>query len=521
MASWDRFARLIASRADELRVIDDLGRYRAAAWPGSEPTRPYAVHLANKSGASRVLALDFDSAKSASLQDDVAGVRFLLSNVGARWVEADSGPTGGVHVFVPFQQHLEFPAVRALAEALSSRFGSLDVSMLLNPRTGAIRPPNAPHRVSGRSVLRGDEQLALGLLASGNSPQVALDLVSVLDIDERVLRPSRPPLSPSLFHMLHTGEGLERYESISEAVFALATSVLARGHDGSWLRSALANPRHELTRILADHTRRDGTKRHALRLIETALRQARVFVEASPSITSKDDARAVIGDISDAAARHAWAGRSLLTARAVLEAHLAIADNCGGVEYNASQRQLGELAGIHTRRTVELANRRLVQLGYLRLVRNGSVKYATTWRLTTPSRSLPEVAEFHPARLGHPLFAWRQLGKAAAQVVRALETGLHTPREIAQATQLHPGTVRRSLNRLAALELPLVAKVGSRWVLCNVESLDRVIDEAAALYGALDDLAALILRHEIERNLWRRWLELSRVGPAPPATVAA
>ncbi len=520
MVRWDHYARLIAGRTEEIRVMDAHGRYRARPWPEEEPERPYAVHLATKRGAARVLALDFDAHKGDAAAD-AATLRFLLSEVGASFIETASGPTGGIHVFVPFQEPLEFPAVRAIAEALSLRLPSLDVSMLLNRHTGAIRPPNAPHRLGGRSTLHGDDERATQLLRSGNTLQVALDLVNVLDIDERVLRPSRPPLSPALFRMLHSGEGLENYESLSEAVLALATSVLARGHDAGWLRSVLQDQRHELARQLLDHRRRDGTKRNSLRLVEQAIRKARDFVAASPSITTKEEAREAIAAIEQDAAKHPWAGRSMLTARAVLHAHLHIADNCGGVEYNASQRQLCELSSVHTRRTVENANRLLVQLGYLRLVRHGEVKYASTWRLSHPQRSLPEVAEFHPARLGHPLFAWRQLGKAAAQVVRAIEEGHSTPLQIAAVTNLHVGTVRRSLHRLAHLEVPLVERHGRVWQLCNIEHLDDQVDEVAHIYGAFLSHADLVLRHEQERNIWRRWLELSRLGPAPPAVAAA
>jgi hypothetical protein len=514
---WDHFAKLIAGRTDSLRVMDASSRYHAVPWPDTEPVQPYAVHLSTKRGAARVLALDLDASRG-DVAADASMLRHLFSLIGVRFVETVSGPTNGAHFFVPFQEPLEFPAVRALAEVLSQRLETLDVSMLLNSSTGAIRPPRAPHRISGRSELVTDPDAALEILQTGNDRQIALDLIEMLGIDERVLRPSRAPLSPTLFRMLHTGEGLERYESMNEAVMALATSVVARGYDGSWLRAQLQEPRHFMTEALQEHVRRDGSKRNGRRLVEVAIKRAHSFVAANPTITSHSDAREVMSEIDRHANKRVWNGRRGLTIRAVLQAHIAIAQNCGSIQYNASQRQLAELSSLHTRKTVEAANRDLVALGYLSLVRHGTAKNASTWKLSIPHRTLPERScEFVSGRLGHPLFAWRQLGKSTAQVFKALEDGATTTREIADLTQLHPGTVRRCLQRLARLETPLATLQEGRWRPTEPLSSEDPLDRAATETQALQQHVALVARHESERLQWRRYIELRLIGPAPPA----
>jgi hypothetical protein len=530
--SWGPLTAQISARTDILRVFDpSTGRYRTAPWPATAPVEPYAVHLFDPAGRTRLLVLDIDakrvSAPAAATQ--TAEIEFLLDYVGVRHVTARSGPGGGRHVFVPFTEPLAASAVRAFAAAFAARWSCVDISPLANTATGAVRPPGSPHRLGGSSQLVGDVDAALGVFDDPNDVVVLGELAAALDVDERVLRRRTLPLSPALYKMLRTGAGIERYESMSEVVMALATSVISRGHDPVWLVRQLSDSRNEVSRRLSGHRRRDGSTRDVAAMVAGAVGAARRFVAEHPPISTHDDAREVLAAITDIADRRRWVGRCGLTDRAVLAAHLAVASRCASVSYNASQRQVAELASVHSRSTVEASQRRLAAAGWLRLICAGSGLESSTWRISMPRPNGDvELPRPVPATLiGHRLFAWRQLGKAAARICEALTAGPADAAEIAERTGLHPGTVRRSLARLSQLEHPVVARAASRWQLrAGVDELVAVVDAASAAAGADADHQRLVVRFDVERRLWRRWVDVhqhaSRFRSSrPPGRVAA
>jgi hypothetical protein len=514
----ERFARHVAGRIDVLRIQQSNGSYTATTWSGTLPDVPYAVHLYDRSQRTSMLALDFDAHDAVStVGSDVHDLRFLLGEIGLRYVVAASGPSGGVHVYVPLRQSLGVHTVRAIATALAARYDSLDISMLTNASTGAIRPPGSPHRRGGRSTVH-DQSAALQVFEDGNDHELVVELVERLGLDERVLRNGNAPLSAELYRMLRTGYGLEGYESFSEATMALAVSVISRGHDPLWLLRQLNDNRNAFAARLHDHLRRDGSRRDAQRLIQNAVSRASVFVSQNPSIRSKSDALDHLDAIEARADSLRWTGRSGLSARAVLTAHLHAARTCGGVEYNLSQRQVCELAALHSRTTVESATRHLVALGFVRLVRNGSGRNATTWRLRLPADdgtglrrapSVPGLGErgmgsLPAGPLGHPLFSWRALGKVPARILSVITTdGPSTSTQIAARTGLHPGSVRNGLRLLRNLEQPILAqdRSGSYHL---TETAD--LSAAAAEIGADVSRNEMLVRHDIERALWRGWL---------------
>lgn len=514
----ERFARTVAGRTDVLRVQQSQGSYLASGWPRVLPDAPYAVHLYDRSQRTSMLALDFDShGETSTVRADLDDLRFLLGELGLRYVVAESGPTGGMHVYIPLRQSLGVHAVRSIATALAVRYDSLDISMLTNASTGAIRPPGSPHRHGGRSKLI-DPVAALRVFEECNEHELIVELVERLGLDERVLRNGNAPLSAELYKMLRTGDGIESYESFSEATMALAVSVISRGHDPLWLFRQLNDNRNTFTARLHDHLRRDGSRRNAQRLIQHAIAKAAAFVSENPSIRSKADALGHLDTIEDRADSLRWTGRSGLSARAVLSAHLHAARTCGGVEYNLSQRQVCELAALHSRTTVEAATRHLVALGFVRLVRNGSGRNAATWRIRLPADgssgvlrvpTSPGIGErgdrsLPAGPLGHPLFSWRALGKVPARILAVITAdGPSTSTQIAARTGLHPGSVRNGLRQLRSLEQPIVAQ-GSGGSYHITAAAD--LNAAAAEIGADMARSELLVRHDVERALWRGWL---------------
>jgi hypothetical protein len=75
----------------------------------------------------------------------------LLVEQGIGHVVCVSGPSGGRHVWMALAAGVDPALVASLARKLGRLLPSLDISPLLNPATGCLRPPGAPHR-SGTGV---------------------------------------------------------------------------------------------------------------------------------------------------------------------------------------------------------------------------------------------------------------------------------------------------------------------------------------------------------------------------------
>ena len=114
--------------------------------------QPYAIHLTDERGRNRLLGFDFD-AKRGPVSSDVARLRALLNRAGLPHVVCASGPGGGRHVWVGLAEPVRADVVKPMAIGLGRMLPTYDPTPLTNPRTGALRPPLAPHRLGGRSEI--------------------------------------------------------------------------------------------------------------------------------------------------------------------------------------------------------------------------------------------------------------------------------------------------------------------------------------------------------------------------------
>jgi hypothetical protein len=140
---------------------DVVNTYTAKATTGGTvPPRPWAVYLADDFGGFRLLAFDLDAKGdegAAAAERDAQLLAGLLDEAGMPHLVCSSGPAGGRHVWVPLAAPTEPETVRLLAELVRAVCPTLDLSPLANARTGAVRPPGAPHRAGDRSrILAGD-----------------------------------------------------------------------------------------------------------------------------------------------------------------------------------------------------------------------------------------------------------------------------------------------------------------------------------------------------------------------------
>jgi len=129
---------------------------RRARTAGASPDAPWAVYLTDQTGSFRLLAFDFDAAKGDPAAD-AATFCGWLEQAGLTHVLACSGPSGGRHVWLALAEAADAGTVATLARLVRARLPSLDIAPLVNPVTGCVRPPGAPHRAGGSStVLAGD-----------------------------------------------------------------------------------------------------------------------------------------------------------------------------------------------------------------------------------------------------------------------------------------------------------------------------------------------------------------------------
>ena len=166
-------------------TVDDDGAvtnlYRSTVprtGPSPAPGRPYALHLADEAGRYRLLGFDLDAGKGP-VAADVDRLRALLTRAGLAHVVCASGPGGGRHVWVALAQPVTAAVVAGIARGLAALLPSLDTAPLRNPRTGALRPPLAPHRLGGRSEVL-DGRLS-DLLRPVAGPAQVLTLAGLLE----------------------------------------------------------------------------------------------------------------------------------------------------------------------------------------------------------------------------------------------------------------------------------------------------------------------------------------------------
>lgn len=139
---------------------------------GAVPLTPWAVYLADRQGRFRLWCADLDARGGADAAGaDADQLSGLLGGLGVPHLVCRSGPSGGRHVWLGLAEPVDADLVGVWARLLRGWLASLDVSALLNPATGCVRPPGAPHRHGGVSeVLVGDVSVL-------TDPTVTVELV--------------------------------------------------------------------------------------------------------------------------------------------------------------------------------------------------------------------------------------------------------------------------------------------------------------------------------------------------------
>jgi DNA-binding MarR family transcriptional regulator len=441
---------------------------------------------------SDVVGLDADTPQAVKALDELAeallaeGHQPVLVNSGR--VFPDSTP--GRHLFV----RLADPHRRRQLRATAAAAGVDDRS------TGWIRSPLAPHP-AGRPVALADMTVD--------------DAVAALS----AIRPEGR-LSPRMRTLLRRGDTAGRYKGDSEVAMALATAAVNAGIGWErWARMMC----HDGNAGGASAQKRSGKVREDW--LWRTWEKAVDYVTSNPPVVNADDARRQLGEIRAAIAASAdrWRGQAGATNRAVLEAHLQVAEEIGAVAgYHLAVRSLAERAGIN-KDTACAANQRLVEQGWLHREWIGRGTAATRWRLDAPAAALEAASEANRAAFGHTTHAppgqspevrasgtlawdtlshdvWRYggLGKNGLRVAAELDHG-HEPSaaSLTQSLHLHPSTVTRALERGRLAGLFQRSDQGQWQLVGPVEALD--LNQAAQVSGTHGRGARARALHEAER----------------------
>jgi hypothetical protein len=530
---------------------------RGAPIEGDCPTSTWAMMLADDAGLYRFMCFDLD-AKHGRPQIDAGTLGVWLYDLGIPHLVTESGPSGGRHVWIALEEGVEPHLVHQVGQLAKRLLPTLDLSQFNNVRTGAVRPPGAPHRSGGHSrVLEGH----VGLL---RHPTVAVgDVVRLREHLLELVGPLTPPLQrrqvrfveldpTNLPHITTAGSrvSLKPAPAGGDASAVLASAIARYVHAGWTFDQVLAiaptSPAftHAYTERTADGSRRPRSVQRAHRILERQWQRVTTWVQDTPDAFSAQDpefetraaaAVALVDAIQDRAnaSPGRWArngagstqsaGTGRFSDRLTLDAlcYLALQAVSGAVE--ASTRTLSALTGLG-RETARTALLQLQEDGWVSLDTPADGVRAAKWRLPSlstgrtdenrsqvfPPPGPPTGARLRDLRLtdlsahlqahAHDVFsAPHSLGRSAARVYAALPPDeLLDLAEISHASALSARTARLHLRRLAANNLAIPAS--GMW-----QRAPDNRDQVAENLGVAGYLERRRERYGQEREAWAWW----------------
>ncbi|WP_093575720.1 hypothetical protein [Amycolatopsis rubida] len=485
-----------------------LHQYDHQHWPDTPPPGPFALYLADDTGQFRLLCFDLDTARG-DVGADLARLAGLLDTAGARYAVAASGPHGGRHVWLSLGPDGAAPlAVRRLAKLLARHLPTLDHGMLCNPRTGAARPPGAPHRDGGHSALLQPsetaaatavlttpntgvvERLTEQLAATTTTPdERAAPPAAAREIVERGGAPALAGLrrEPSA----STRAALDTVPRDGEASSLLGSVLvglaLARwswpdvyallGHaPGLEHARSRSNPHPGAPRIArGDHAAEKVLRRQWCRSVEYAARMPATAADGDTH-RAEETARSVAA-IQTAADDdpERWARPSGPADRGVLDALCLVALDACSTEIDLDIRRAAAMSGI-SKSAAARAFDRLAKDGFITRTVQASGPRAATWKLLPPATTADQhhqggtqgprppggVREDLRHRLRSTLgvragdaFAPRKVGGLGRHCARIAAACLEprTATEVSRICGYTVGTCRRHFEGLKALGL--------------------------------------------------------------------
>jgi hypothetical protein len=540
-----------------------------ASGPPPTPGLPYALHLADDRGRYRLLGFDLDVHKGP-VAADLDRLRTLLKRAGLPHVVCASGPGGGRHVWVALAEPVGAVVVAGIARGLAGLLPSLDTAPLLNPRSGALRPPLAPHRLGGRSKTV-DGRLGDLLRPVAGTVQV-LTLAGLVDAQTTAEHPA------DALHTAHDTDGHLWLPGPRRALSAVTRGALhdplpATADASTVLATALCGAvraHWQLLDVLAllptapglEHARTEranGRRRERPpaeqtnvltrqwnRAAKTVASGPRAAADTAATDPTFEDRCALVVAAIAAVQRRAdvspgrWARGGGPADRRVLDVACHLMLTAVATDIELDTRRLALLAGIG-RGTAHLALRRLTADGWLTPSTPAAGVNGARWAVPTATTDAerttaePSTHRVDPGRTqGTPSpppapararSAWcshlaHRISAVLHDALTAAGLGHHTARvyqaltatpvdvfDLVSTTGYDPHLLRRFLDRLAGYRLARTDRVG-RWRLGGTaQSTSSRLDRAAHALRVQGVLAGRARRYRIEREAWAWWID--------------
>ena len=548
----------VAARDASGEILNEYDR----VWPLDEtaPSTTWAMFLADSDHRYRYLCFDFDvSQGNAAL--DAGKLSLWLDDLNIPHLVCISGHSGGRHVWVRLGDPAEARAVRELAVLAKQLLPSLDRQPLVNPATGCVRPPYAPHRVAGYSQPTGTltildreapedavENLTklFGDLGAELPPaETSLPHGVTVDADgKRRIRGPKRTLSARMDAILHGPAEADASHTLAHVLIAAA--------DARWsysdVRAAAATAaglEHARSRRVGG-VRRPRTPEGTEKVLTAAWAYAVHFVATNPRSTVGDDPEyrqrmnSVIETVSAALGRAdalpgLWATGNRRVGgshaqRAVLDALCLYMLQSSQTVVEADVRRLAMDTG-YGRTSVSTALRALAAEGaagpaWIERVGTAEGVNAQRYRLhprfstenypedRTQARMRAEPEPHAPTQalirtiatrlelLAHDVFcAPRSLGRTSGLIFKTLpEEGSATLNDLVLPTGIDPDELRRRVKDLSAAGLIIRDAGGWR------RHSPTVRDFAARQFEVNGYLELRRAGYEEERKVWAWWL---------------
>jgi len=138
--------------------VDDAGRPQSVPRAGADrrarPRLPWALPLTDEQGRFHLVAFDLDLGHGdGNVVRDARQLTDWLNQLRIEHTVAQSGPSGGRHVWLSMLEPTPAELISVLADHAGTVLPTLDLSPLKNSAWGSVRPPGAPHRFGGHSVI--------------------------------------------------------------------------------------------------------------------------------------------------------------------------------------------------------------------------------------------------------------------------------------------------------------------------------------------------------------------------------
>jgi hypothetical protein len=316
-------------------------------------------------GKSHLAILDVDEKNKPgtfqNCQNLLAGLGYLPGDYPL--VRTASG--NGRHIYVTFEGDMT-----GSIAILSEDFGA-----------GEFRHGPGAYGVAPPSVVEGNPYITL----AGDFQRLPqLTTTDVIQFLRRLPISNPAPLPCSEFYphiprrtlALMNGKGLERYSSRSEVDQAIITGLVNAGFDFDGVL-------HLFTKYPCAGRFQAESSKSALTYLRRSYDSACAYAASNES-----KGRQAAGAALEWAKSHPWPGKTGQYDKLMFIAHATIAYKAGRLEYNASARQLANMAGISPEAAMN-ATHRLCEAGLLKQVRDWVADYSNTYRIESQTLTLP------------------------------------------------------------------------------------------------------------------------------------